>query len=104
MRTRFAASIGCSRCVHVRMSRSRRARCRATATTRFRIARLHPYIRRVYDAFGPQRMFWGTDLTRLPCTYREGIAMFTEHLPWLSAADKEWIMGRGVCEWIGWKL
>jgi L-fuconolactonase len=65
---------------------------------------LHPYIRRVYDAFGPQRMFWGTDLTRLPCTYREGIAMFTEHLPWLSAADKEWIMGRGVCEWLGWKL
>jgi L-fuconolactonase len=65
---------------------------------------LHPYIRRAYDAFGPQRMFWGTDLTRLPCPYREGIAMFTEHMPWLSAADKEWIMGRGVCEWLGWKL
>jgi predicted TIM-barrel fold metal-dependent hydrolase len=65
---------------------------------------LHPYIRRAYDAFGPQRMFWGTDLTRLPCTYREGVSMFTEHMPWLSAADKEWIMGRGVCEWLGWKL
>jgi predicted TIM-barrel fold metal-dependent hydrolase len=71
---------------------------------RFPYRALHPYIRRVYDAFGPQRMFWGTDLTRLPCTYREGIAMFTEHMPWLSAADKEWIMGRGVCEWLGWKL
>lgn len=65
---------------------------------------LHPYIRRVYDAFGPKRMFWGTDLSRLPCSYREGIAMFTGHMPWLSSADKDWIMGRGVCEWLGWKL
>jgi L-fuconolactonase len=66
--------------------------------------RLHPYIRRVYDAFGPKRMFWGTDYSRLPCTYRQGITMFTEELPWLTAEDKEWIMGRGVCEWTGWPL
>ena len=30
--------------------------------------------------------------------------MFTEEMPWLSADDQEWIMGRGVCEWIGWKM
>jgi L-fuconolactonase len=65
---------------------------------------LHPYIRRVYDAFGPKRLFWGTDLSRLPCTYRQGVTMFTEEIPWLTADDKEWIMGRGVCEWLGWKL
>ena len=66
--------------------------------------KLHPYIRRVYDAFGPQRMFWGTDLSRLPCTYHQGVTMFTEEIPWLSAEDKNWIMGRGVCEWLGWTL
>jgi len=66
--------------------------------------RLHPYIRKVYDAFGPKRMFWGTDLSRLPCTYRQGITLFTEELSWLKSEDKEWIMGRGVCEWLGWKL
>jgi len=65
---------------------------------------LHTYIRQVYDAFGPRRMFWGTDWTRLPCTYRQAIALFTEELPWLSAVDKEWIMGRGVCEWLGWPM
>jgi L-fuconolactonase len=65
---------------------------------------LHPYIRRVYDAFGPKRLFWGTDLSRLPCTYRQGVTMFTEEIPWLTAEDKEWIMGRGVCEWLGWKI
>ena len=66
--------------------------------------RLHPYLRRVYDAFGPRRMFWGTDLSRLPCSYREGITMFTEEIPWLTEEDRAWIMGRGVCEWLGWPL
>jgi predicted TIM-barrel fold metal-dependent hydrolase len=65
---------------------------------------LHGTIRQVYDAFGPRRMFWGTDWTRLPCTYRQAIALFTEELPWLTAADKEWVMGRAVCEWLGWSL
>jgi L-fuconolactonase len=65
--------------------------------------RLHPYIRRVYDAFGPKRMFWGTDLSRLPCTYHQGVTLFTEEIPWLTTDDKAWIMGRGVCEWLGWK-
>jgi len=65
---------------------------------------LHPYIRRTYDAFGPKRMFWGTDLSRLPCSYRQGVTYFTEEIPWLTAGDKEWIMGRGVCEWLGWVI
>lgn len=65
---------------------------------------LHPYLRRVYDAFGPRRMFWGTDLARMPCTYREAISFFTEEIPWFSAQDKAWIMGRGLCEWLGWQL
>ena len=66
--------------------------------------KIHGHLRRVYDAFGPKRVFWGTDLSRLPCTYRQAITMFTEELPWLTTEDKEWIMGRGVCEWLGWKL
>lgn len=65
---------------------------------------LHPYLRRVYDAFGPKRMFWGTDLARLPCTYRQAVTMFTEEIPWLTRVDKEWIMGRALCEWLGWKM
>jgi predicted TIM-barrel fold metal-dependent hydrolase len=63
---------------------------------------LEPHLRRVYDAFGPPRMFWGTDFSRLPCTYRQAITMYTEELPWLSSEDKEWIMGRGVREWLDW--
>jgi predicted TIM-barrel fold metal-dependent hydrolase len=63
---------------------------------------LHGYIRAAYDAFGARRMFWGTDQTRSPVDYRAGIELFTKHLPWLGEEDLAWIMGRGVCEWIGW--
>ncbi len=65
---------------------------------------IHGYIRQVYDAFGPRRMFWGTDWTRLPCTWRQAITMFTEELPWLSAADKDLIMGRALCDYLGWPI
>lgn len=65
---------------------------------------VHEHLKRVCEAFGPQRVFWGTDLSRLPCTYRQAVTMFTEEIPWLAAEDKEWIMGRGLCEWLGWKL
>ena len=65
---------------------------------------LHPYLKRVHAAFGAQRMFWGTDLARLPCTYRQSVTMFTEEMPFFSKSDIEWIMGRGLCEWLGWKV
>ena len=29
--------------------------------------------------------------------------VFTEHTTWLSADDLEWIMGHGLCEWLGWR-
>jgi hypothetical protein len=34
----------------------------------------------------------------------ECATMFTEHLPWLAGEDLEWVMGRGVCERLGWQL
>ena len=65
---------------------------------------LHDAIERLVDAFGPRRTFWGTDLTRMPCSYRECIDLFTEELPWLRGDDLAWVMGRGVCEWLGWPI
>jgi len=65
---------------------------------------LHPLIRRVVDVFGPQRCFWGTDLSHLPCSYRQAVTLFTEELRFLSTIDKEWIMGRGIAEWLNWRF
>jgi predicted TIM-barrel fold metal-dependent hydrolase len=66
---------------------------------------LHQYVRRVYDAFGARRMFWGSDFSRLPpqATYRGTVTMFTEEMPWLSGEELEWIMGRGLSTWLRWK-
>jgi predicted TIM-barrel fold metal-dependent hydrolase len=61
---------------------------------------LEPYLKQVYAAFGPRRMFWGSDLSRLRGTYRQCVTMFTEEQPWLSTADLTWIMGRGLSEWL----
>ena len=67
-------------------------------------ADIHDHIHRCYDAFGPDRMFWGTDITRMPCSWPQCISLFTEELPWLSEADKELIMGRALCNYIGWDI
>jgi len=64
--------------------------------------RLHTYIERALAAFGPERVFWGTHLSRLPCSYRQAVAMFTEEMPWLGAREKDEIMGRALCRWLGW--
>jgi L-fuconolactonase len=65
---------------------------------------LHPQIQRVVEAFGARRVFWGTDLSQLPCSYRQAVTLFTEELDFLSGSDKEWIMGRGISEWLDWPL
>jgi predicted TIM-barrel fold metal-dependent hydrolase len=61
-------------------------------------------LRRIIAAFGPQRSFWGTDLSRMlaHCTYRQGVTHFTEELDFLSADDLAWIMGRGIAQCLGW--
>ena len=45
-----------------------------------------PHIKRVFDAYGPQRCYWGTDITNsfVKASYRQRITHFTEELTFLS--------------------
>ena len=63
------------------------------------------HIKRCFDAFGPQRCYWGTDITNAfgKSTYRQRITHFTEELKFLSEKDKEWVMGRAILERLKWK-
>jgi predicted TIM-barrel fold metal-dependent hydrolase len=63
---------------------------------------IHGHIERVVDTFGPNRVFWGTDISRLRCSYSEALSYFTDELSFLSDADKELVMGKGICDWLGW--
>lgn len=66
--------------------------------------RVQTYARKAYEAFGPKRTFWGSDLSRSPVSYRSQIDMWLNDAPWLKSEDKEWVMGRGICEWLGWPM
>lgn len=63
---------------------------------------MQTYLRQIYDSFGPHRMFWGTDITKMPVSWRQCITMFTEELPWLTGKDKALVMGEAICAWWGW--
>jgi predicted TIM-barrel fold metal-dependent hydrolase len=73
------------------------------ATQAYPFRALHDGLQRIFDAYGPQRFFWGTDITRMPCSYRQCVTMFTEELPWLKGRDLELVMGQGVKDWLGWR-
>lgn len=76
----------------------------AYSTSYYPWRNLHDGLHRLFDAFGPDRFFWGTDITRMPRSWRDCITMFTEELPWLQGRELERVMGRGVCDWLGWDL
>ena len=55
---------------------------------------LHPFLERIFDAYGPRRLLWGADLSRLTSSYRECLDLFRKDLTFLTAEDKEWILGK----------
>lgn len=69
---------------------------------------IHLHLKRLIEAFGPRRCFWGTDLSamlsRSKCTYRQAVTMFTEEMDFLSKADLEFVMGRGLTECLPWPI
>ena len=65
-----------------------------------------PFIKQLISAFGKQRCFWGSDVSHSlkVATYVQSVTHFTEEMKFLSEDDKQWIMGRGLCEYLGWKI
>jgi predicted TIM-barrel fold metal-dependent hydrolase len=59
---------------------------------------------RVFEAYGPQRCHWETDITQTlnEGGYKHRIAHFTQELMFLSEDDKDWIMGRSILDRLKW--
>lgn len=55
---------------------------------------LVPFIRRLYDAFGPRRLMWASDCPYQLATetYEDSISLVRDRLSFLSADDKEWML------------
>jgi predicted TIM-barrel fold metal-dependent hydrolase len=65
---------------------------------------LHPLVRRVVDAFGPHGCCWGGDRSELPWPLTLVLSLFGVAMKWASCSELEWVMGRGLAQWLNWPL
>ena len=58
----------------------------------------HAQVKRLYDAFGPRRLMWGTDwpLVENYCGYAKALAVVRDEMKFLNAEDKSWILSKTV--------
>jgi predicted TIM-barrel fold metal-dependent hydrolase len=63
------------------------------------------HLKRVFEAYGPRRCYWGTDMTNSfdRASYPQRVTHFTEELGFLSEDDKDWVMGRAILARLNWK-
>ena len=80
---------------------------KASALTCF-VTGNYPYpqiVEAVYElvaVFGANRVFWGSDLSRLPCSYEQYIGLFLREMPGLTTEELGLVMGEGVSAWLNW--
>jgi predicted TIM-barrel fold metal-dependent hydrolase len=66
-------------------------------------ADVQPFVRKIYDAYGPRRMIWGSDITQLHgLAYADVLRFWQEGLPFLSDDDRRLILGGTVAEVLRW--
>jgi predicted TIM-barrel fold metal-dependent hydrolase len=65
---------------------------------------MHDHIQRLFNAYGPQRSYWGSDATQgfAKASYKDRIAHFLHELNFLSETDKDWVMGRAILARLNW--
>ncbi|MCW2495290.1 amidohydrolase family protein [Jatrophihabitans sp.] len=52
--------------------------------------------------FGPERVFFGSDLSRLPCSYEQLVEVFADRTPGLSTSERQLVLGDALIAWLGW--
>jgi predicted TIM-barrel fold metal-dependent hydrolase len=55
----------------------------------------HDQVRKLYDAFGPQRLMWGTDWPVVEdyCGYGKALALYRDEIKFFNDDDRRWILG-----------
>jgi L-fuconolactonase len=56
------------------------------------------YVKRLYDAYGPQRLMWATDwpIVEAHSTYARALSLVRDDMKFLNAEDKQWILSRTI--------
>lgn len=55
----------------------------------------HDQVKQLYDAFGPQRLMWGTDWPAVEdyCGYGRALALYRDEIEFFNDEDRRWILG-----------
>jgi predicted TIM-barrel fold metal-dependent hydrolase len=55
----------------------------------------HDQVHRLYDAFGPRRLMWGTDWPGIDdyCGYGRALALYRDEIKFFNDDDRKWILG-----------
>ena len=58
----------------------------------------------MFDAYGPQRCHWGTDVTngQHRGVWQQRLTHFTETIDFMSESDKDWVLGRSILQKLKW--
>ncbi len=56
----------------------------------------HDQVRKLYDAFGPERLMWGSDWPAVEdyCGYGRALALYRDEIKFLNHDDRRWILGQ----------
>ncbi len=56
------------------------------------------HVKRLYDAFGPRRLMWGTDwpVSERHCPYPQTLAVVRDEMKFLNEEDRSWILSKTI--------
>jgi predicted TIM-barrel fold metal-dependent hydrolase len=76
------------------------------STQPYPYANLHDPIFQVLSAFGADRCFWGTDITRMPssASYQQAVHMILDFFEKIPSIEKELLMGKALMQCLNWKI
>lgn len=69
-------------------------------------ANINKYVVRMIETMGPERCYWGSDITRLlghGLSWSDTVEHFTKHMG-LTDDQLEWVMGRALCQTLDWSI
>jgi predicted TIM-barrel fold metal-dependent hydrolase len=58
----------------------------------------HEQVHKIYDAFGPKRLMWGTDWPGVEktCGYAKALRLYREEIKFFTDEDRRWILAETV--------
>ena len=59
-------------------------------------------LKRIFDAYGSERVIWGSDLSRLHHPYHQCVSHFCETLPGLTPTELAGVMGGNISRLLNW--